>query len=504
MSILGIAFDPTLTVALLADGYYVDGAKQKSWSSKGNNVVSSYGIYVPSESGAETANVVALSSATDTVSGTSSSVRTNLDSGCGFVVAFASGVVIDFGATLDFKGGNDYLYGTGNALGSFIDGSGLLITGAAGLINAGTTLMGSGQDQVSGYGNATAIALGYENLANAAVGVGVLNIGTLSTGSDADTITGTGIATLAVADGCSLANASVASGVFNVGLIDMGSGNNRLVASATATATQAETFSFLNGAVAAGVFNGLGVLQNAETFPFSTITSSGSGDKSQEINGTANAVLTSVLFDGDVPNAFINGAIAAGIWNGVNNVITLSNGSAKITGTATAQATAVNTGGEYFDATLAAGIFNAGSLSTGSSNDVITGQATIAVQTLGYPLDLAAGILNVGTISTGSGNDILDALTGGFKGNGVANLGSGNDTVRGFGGGYFDGGSNIDLLTLNKGTYQISATADASRDGVSYFTITSSNDEEMYVTSFERLTTSSGIVGFAADTSFTV
>lgn len=262
----------------------------------------------------------------------------------------------------------------------------------------------------------------------------------------------------------------------------------------------------MNGAIAAGVFNGLGIAQNGSTFPCSTITSSGSGARSQEINGSANAVLTSAIFDQEAePNAFINGAVAVGVWNGINNVINLSNGSAKITGTATAVADAVNTGG-FLDLTLAAGIFNAGSLTTGSADDTITGLASVDVESLGLPIDLSAGILNLGTISTDAGSDTLDASTGGFKGNGVANLGSGNDAVKGFGSGYFDGGANNDLLMLGTGSYVIGATADVSNPltGLDCFTIIGPDSTDMYVANFEKLATSSGVVNFAAGLSFAV
>lgn len=524
MSILEIFFDPTRTVALFPDGYYVGTTKQGSWRTGGNTVTSSFGVFVPEESEPEKNNVITLSRSADIISGTSSSVRTNLDTDCGFVLALATGVAIDFGATINFNDGGDFLYGTGNAMGVFLNDTGALITGAVGIINAGTTLMGNGSDQITGFGNATSVALAYENLINGAVGAGIINIGTINAGNQSDTINGTGAATLSAAEGCSLANAAVAAGVFNVGLIELGQGNNRLIGSATATATQAQTFSFINGAVAAGVFNGLGILQNEDTFPYSTIKSSGTDGKIQEINGTASAVLTSVMFDASgttltetevleygmmdaCGNAVINGAVAAGIWNGLNNVINLLNGAAHITGTASAQATAVNTAAECVDATLAAGIFNAGSLTTGGRDDVITGQATTAIQWTETSFDLAAGILNVGLISTGNGRDTLDAMIGGFKGNGTANLGNGHDTVIGFGGGYFNGGTGTDLLTLNSGDYQVGATADEINpyNGISYFTITNTCDNtEMYVIGFESVSTNLGVVNFAAGLSFTV
>ena len=92
------------------------------------------------------------------------------------------------------------------------------------------------------------------------------------------------------------------------------------------------------------------------------------------------------------------------------------------------------------------GIFNNGTIDTGDGKDTITGTGT------GY------GILNYGTINTGAGKDIVDALEGGFDGDGTTYLDAGNDTLKGFGTGNFYGGAGTDKLFFGEGTYVISGS----------------------------------------------
>ena len=69
-----------------------------------------------------------------------------------------------------------------------------------------------------------------------------------------------------------------------------------------------------------------------------------------------------------------------------------------------------------------------------------------------------SGIFNNGTINTGAGKDIVDALEGGFDGNGTTYLDAGNDTLKGFGTGNFYGGAGTDKLFFGEGTYVISGS----------------------------------------------
>ncbi len=49
----------------------------------------------------------------------------------------------------------------------------------------------------------------------------------------------------------------------------------------------------------------------------------------------------------------------------------------------------------------------------------------------------------------------MNAIIGGFSGNGVIDLGTGNDTLIGFGAGNFYGGNGIDKILLGEGSYEI-------------------------------------------------
>jgi hypothetical protein len=95
------------------------------------------------------------------------------------------------------------------------------------------------------------------------------------------------------------------------------------------------------------------------------------------------------------------------------------------------------------------GIYNSGTINTGGGRDTITGN----------------GISNSGTINTGSGRDTVDALQGGFQGEGRIILGAQNDTLKGFGTGTFKGGTGIDKILFGQGTYTITGPSIIS-DGV--------------------------------------
>lgn len=150
------------------------------------------------------------------------------------------------------------------------------------------------------------------------------------------------------------------------------------------------------------------------------------------------------------------------------------------------------------------------SLNTGSGNDRVIGRAGSASSGIivsggsrirmgsGNDKMIAAaefGISNSGTIEAGNGNDIVDALIGGFTGDGVTNLGLGNDKLIGFGTGFFDAGSEADLsrhsdlLLLPEGIYTILTIPDEN----GYFGLTK-NGTEMMVKGFE-------FIGSASDPS---
>jgi hypothetical protein len=116
---------------------------------------------------------------------------------------------------------------------------------------------------------------------------------------------------------------------------------------------------------------------------------------------------------------------------------------------------------------------NGGTINTGTNNDCILGfgGAHGIINYNGSTIDAGSGNdsiigsggtygiynYNGGTIKAGAGDDLVDALIGGFAGEGITDLGTGNDTLKGFGSGTFRGGLGSDTLVFNTGTYTITA-----------------------------------------------
>ncbi|MCX5949452.1 MAG: hypothetical protein NTY67_15200 [Cyanobacteria bacterium] len=130
------------------------------------------------------------------------------------------------------------------------------------------------------------------------------------------------------------------------------------------------------------------------------------------------------------------------------------------------------------------GIYNAGTINTGTGNDTITGvttnngvgiYSTFGTTNTGSGNDTITGIrtgsgisstdtllFNIGifndefTIDTGTGNDIISGT-----GNDIIigmSTGAGNDTLIGFGAGNFHGGNGIDKILFSEGIYVISGS----------------------------------------------
>jgi Ca2+-binding RTX toxin-like protein len=116
------------------------------------------------------------------------------------------------------------------------------------------------------------------------------------------------------------------------------------------------------------------------------------------------------------------------------------------------------------------GIENSNTINTGDGNDTLTGSGG------------ELGIFNVGSIDMGKGNDIVDALNGGFGGNGTTKLGDGNDIVKGFGTGFFDAGNNNDTLLFSPGTYTISGI----QNGDGFYTV-NNGTSDMFIKDFELI-----------------
>ena len=59
----------------------------------------------------------------------------------------------------------------------------------------------------------------------------------------------------------------------------------------------------------------------------------------------------------------------------------------------------------------------------------------------------------------GRGSDLVNAVFGGFSGDGLTSLGAGDDQLVGFGTGFFNGGAGLDTLILGEGEYVFDAAA---------------------------------------------
>ena len=194
-------------------------------------------------------------------------------------------------------------------------------------------------------------------------------------------------------------------GIFNSGTINTGTGNDTII----------------------GTGGYSGIYNNG------TINT---GDGKDTITGTGTGDFYGIGNDGTINtgagNDRITGTGGTGIYND-DGTINTGDGNDIIKGTS-------STG---------SGISNYGTINTGDGNDRITGTG-----------GTGSGIYNDddGTINTGDGNDIVDALEGGFDGEGTTYLDAGNDTLKGFGTGNFYGGAGTDKLFFGEGTYVISGS----------------------------------------------
>ena len=133
------------------------------------------------------------------------------------------------------------------------------------------------------------------------------------------------------------------------------------------------------------------------------------------------------------------------------------------------------------------GIDNVGTINTSKGDDTIAGTS------IGDD-----GIYNEGTINTGEGNDIVNALIGGFGGNGNTYLGGNNDTLKGFGTGSFYGGTGIDQILFGQGTYTVSGTiivSDGLTMNVNEFETIGGSNGGLFAFKDGTLTVDSGGVG---------
>lgn len=453
----------------------------------------------------------------------------------GYNIALSYGVAILPGVELYTEADRDELVGTANAVNSLVAGSSQYsLAGALGILNLGYVDLGPQADVFRGTANASNASVDALSQYGGALAVGAANAGSLLAGTGDDQFSGTAVATNVQFAAQADLNGGLAVGALNVGSLDLGAGANRVVGNATASAASlVGPVSLVGGALAVGVlnanisgflgigsqalFNGDGLQGGSINFPGGSGGSGGSGNsRANSLEGTANAAVQS-LADISLDQA----ALAAGIFNSFESVISFQKGSADVRGIATATLSSglvaagavaeLQTQQQSIPYALSAGIFNLGEITTASSGDRITGlgqaQYDSGVWPVGSDLvsanggldDLSYGIYNEGLIFTGNGADTVDALIGGFGGNGLISLGQGVDTLKGFGDGRFDGGTQRDLLTFNAGAEYTVSSAEVILDGVGFYMITNGNGfDEMYVRNFEAVITNSGVVSFSS------
>jgi hypothetical protein len=333
-------------------------------------------------------------------------------------------------------------------------------SGIAEIVNSGIIDTLNGNDVITGNGETLRQVLFYGSLT-----VGVYNGsgGVISTNEGADGIVGYGgvglfndlNATISTGNGndtvsgCGCDYGDNYKGILNSGTIGTGIGNDTIIGNAY-------------GRYSGGIVN-FGTIRS-EDGDDSIIGSGEAGGISN--NASADTAGTIDTGNGN-DNIFGESDRDWGIYNGFRGIINTGNGEDSIVG--------ITTGGDD------AGILNfeQAAINTGSGDDTIVGNG-------------AVGIRNNGTINTGSGDDLVNALVGGFDGNGRILLGEGNDVVVGFGSGNFNGGNGIDMLELAAGKYTIGI----SGSSVSF----TSNGATMNTAGFELLVNGSVMSDFSSFT----
>ncbi len=122
--------------------------------------------------------------------------------------------------------------------------------------------------------------------------------------------------------------------------------------------------------------------------------------------------------------ATITGTNDNGLLSDINSTITGTSADDIISG--------------FADASGNNGITSVGTIPVVDGNDIITGSAVAG----------GKGIYNNGYIYGGNGSGTVDALTGGFGGNGAIDLGNDDDILKGFGSGTFVGGDGAGTLVF--------------------------------------------------------
>jgi hypothetical protein len=275
-------------------------------------------------------------------------------------------------------------------------------SGEVGISIAGTLDAGDGNDSI--------LAIGYYD--------SLLNSGTIRTGAGNDRI-----------EGSSTEN----GGIVNSGFIHTGSGADALYG----MADDAGFGSLSNtGVIETGAG---GDIVDANGISNSGLISTGPGGDlviGQPFDGFYGIENSSRIIMDSGNDRIVASGIYKGIWNHGQALISTGDGNDTIQAALS----------EEFGADQYA-IANEGLIRTGRGNDLI--RTSLYGTRGGSPID------NSGSIVTGKGADVVDALWGGFFGDGLKNLGSGRDRLWGFGTGLFRGGTGIDTLVFTPGRYAI-------------------------------------------------
>ena len=425
------------------------------------------------------------------------------------------GAIVDAGGRLGDNLFTGVLFNDGEI--DFDRGQDLIVSFAGGLGNTGTISTGARLDLVSGTDSGVESVKGIFNLGipeTQDFGIG----GVIETGAGDDRVIGNAIG---IIDAVGIANsgpeALIATGrnndlVFgNASAIDLALGieneDGAIIATGTGDDWIIGEADDLTGLVPfgamAGILNDAGSLiqtgsgdDAVEGFAFAG-TEEGD-DSPGDVAGIANEFSTINLNSGNdflvgeafaLNNQTVDGIISRGTTE-ERAVINLGSGDDLVFGFAESDGGFITdgielissviisrTGDNFVEGEAVGGFINEGIfvdsdslIQLGGGNDFVGGFA--------FDGEFNTGINNFGRIALGAGDDLVDAVFGGFGGNGTTSLGRGNDEVRGFGSGFFRGGLGTDIIALGEGTYVFDSSTNTLTSG----------DTTMNLRSFEGIT----------------
>lgn len=179
-----------------------------------------------------------------------------------------------------------------------------------------------------------------------------------------------------------------------------------------------------------------GLSQNVGIYNFGTINVGAGNDVVNGIGGDAAfGILNNGSINCDTGNDVISGIAGQGTGFFNSGTINGDAGNDFIGGSA----------GVYGCGLFNDGYFSLGVIHGGPGNDIIRGASE----------ENGLGIFNSGSIYGDAGDDIVDAINGGFAGDGIVDLGMDDDSLKGFGEGIFCGGLGTDKIVLGNGIYQV-------------------------------------------------